>query len=387
MHGEVHYKCLKPIVKIVFNQLFNLNMKKNVLPNNGSPYILIGHHVSAFDPIIINAYNPTLIHFLYAKTNDNLPIRSYFLKHLDMIPFSKNSADIKSIREIKKRIQLNQVIGIYPEGEASWTGETGPINPSIIKLIKMMKVDVYGVRYLGAYMSKPRWCKSLRKGQVDIETYKLFDVEEIKELSVESLYEKMMEQLTYNEFEWQEQAMIPFMGKDLAEYIERVLYLCPFCHSFNTLHSEGNHFSCTRCQSEFTYNEYGQIHCLQQPFLLDTIPKWYQYEFDFMKKEIENKTCGEVLKHENEQIEKITVFQNHKKTDIKIFLKGNELEFRDLEGLRVVPIKTIRNLSITLSYVVEFNIKNDFVRIEFERDSSIAVKLFYDMIKYIKEMK
>jgi len=88
------YKIFKPMTRLVFNRLYNIKEGDYVLPEEEQAFIMVGHHVSAFDPIILNSFSKRMIRFLYADANDSLKFRCAMLRALDMIPFSTNSADI-----------------------------------------------------------------------------------------------------------------------------------------------------------------------------------------------------------------------------------------------------------------------------------------------------
>ncbi len=285
--GEVLYRFLKKVAKPIFYTKFNIEEGDYVLPEDGQPFILVGHHVSSFDPIIISAFSRRLIRFLYTDANRRLPIRSLLLRKLDMIPFAKNSADFKSIRQIKKRLEHGQAVGIFPEGGASWDGRTDVLIESTAKLIKMMGVPVYGITYNGAYLSKPRWSKETRRGQVVLNSYVILDKEAISKMTHEKIHARLTKLLQYDEFGWQNDVMMEFKGKDLAERIERLLYCCPKCNAFNTILSHQNTFECTGCGKRFEYDVYGRILDVSSgakgPFILN-IPQWNSWQREALRK-------------------------------------------------------------------------------------------------------
>ena len=389
LKGEFLYTILKPFTRKVFYNKFKVIEGDYVLPEKPESFIIIGHHVSAFDPIILNVFSKRYIRFLYGDANSKLKIRNMFLRGLDMIAFSKNSADFKSIRILKERLKMGQVIGLYPEGGASWDGSTDKIIASTSKLIKMMKVPVYGVEYNGAYLSKPRWCKNTRRGKVIMNTYTLFDQDEIQSLSHSQIHDRLVQALTYNEFEWQAKNLIRFKGKDLAEYIERLLYKCPECLSYNIFVSKGDEFSCKHCNSRFRYNEFGFIEHLEgegfKPYNYDLVKwnKWQQHDLCLKLSDKTYKDFKNLIGFNNEfLLHGVTLtIDDVKQTNIyygidHIRADSQTIYFADMSSQ-----------SITFGFVVEFFYDKYKYHMEFLPESNLSIKLFYDSLEYFKEVR
>ena len=58
----------------------------------------------------------------------------------------------------------------------------------------------------------------------------LLEPDEIKKLDVDDIYRKVVDGIYLNEYEWQKKNMIPFRGKNLAEYLDLFLVVCPKCN-------------------------------------------------------------------------------------------------------------------------------------------------------------
>lgn len=379
INAEFKYKVLKGLAKKIFYSKFNVVEGDYVLPDEGQAFILVGHHVAAFDPIIINAFSKRLIRFLYADANDHLKARSFILKQMDMIPFSKNSADFKSIRQIKKRLKEGQAIGLYPEGGASWDGLTEPVIFSTSKLLKMMDVPVYGVSYHGGYLSKPRWCKETRKGKVRMDTYQMFTREELKTLTVEEIHERLTNSISYNEFEWQKKARIPFKGKNLAESIEKLLYYCPECHKFNLMTSKGDHFHCKACGISFTYDVYGDIKTDGQDYDYQ-IPDWNGHQRKVLKDLIE---AGKPIAGFPLEMTHMKVLSGDQEMEGKWSFDPYELRHKD-SGLSI-RLSDVKNYSITFNRVIKFTHENIDYHLELMDECNLSIKMLYDCITLLKE--
>jgi len=257
--GDIFYFLLKEPVKLYLKYKFNIQVENNLLKDINEPYLLLGHHVTAFDPIISNVLSKRLIRYVAADANyDNL-LKKVLLDQFESVPFPKNRSNTKPIHKILKHISMGHPIGLYPEGGRTWDGATDIIIPSTAKLIKLVKVPVYAIFYKGGYLSKPRWASHFRKGKMVLEVKKIIDKDTIQQKSSKELYKLLADKLSYNEFDWQEQEKVIFKGKNLAEDIERLLYICPRCLSVNSFISKGDKFKCNNCKKEYTINQYGRI--------------------------------------------------------------------------------------------------------------------------------
>jgi len=361
--GEKLYPILKPLAKAIFYRKFNVVEGDYVLPDY-EPYILVGHHVSAFDPIIINCFSKRLIYFLYGDVNKDLKLRQFLLNRLEMIPFSKKTADFRSIREVKKKLKAKKPVGIYPEGSATWDGRTQPIIVSTAKLIKMMNVPVYGVRYYGAYLSKPRWCKYTRKGQVKMETFLVISADDIHVLSTEQIEKRLISSIQYDEMMWQKEAMVPFNGKRRAENIERFLYACPECGAFNSFTSHKHEFSCNSCDTRFFYSEYGFIKKKGQDYCMQ-ISEWSRWQY---------KTLDTVEGFP--QIRQIETY-----IDGVPYIEPISLSKSGINIQSNIPFHEIRSLSMTLSTHLEFFYQGKKYRLVFKEGATISIKFFHDYIE------
>lgn len=257
--GDVLYHLLKYPVMIYLKLKFNIRVEHNPLKEVKGPYLLLGHHVTAFDPIISNLFSGRLIRYVTADANYDSKLKRFLLNLVEAIPFTKNAADSRAIRRIMRYIKEGHPVGLYPEGGRNWDGSTDYIIPSTAKLVKLLRVPVYAIFYRGGYLSKPRWASYFRKGIMSVEIKEIISEDMAAQKSTNEIYKTLVEKLNYNEFEWQKKHRIPFRGKRLAEDIERLLYLCTECNAVNSIISRGNNFYCESCEKVYSINEYGTI--------------------------------------------------------------------------------------------------------------------------------
>jgi 1-acyl-sn-glycerol-3-phosphate acyltransferase len=377
--GEILYRVLKLPVKFYLKYKFNIQVENNPLQEIQEPYLLLGHHVTAFDPVISNAYANRLIRYVAADANLDSWLKRTLLNSLECIPISKNKSDMRTIHEVMKELKMGHPVGLYPEGGRNWDGATDTIIPSTAKLIKMMKVPVYATFYKGGYLSKPRWASFFRRGKVAIEVQRILDRETIKEKSSEELYKLLVDKLNYNEFEWQRENRVIFKGKNLAEGIERLLYICPECHSVNTIKSSGDKFHCSYCGKEYSVNHYGEIEGCE--VFTETV-SWNKWQYSLLPGIIKEGFC---FSSPEISLEKINVDRPERdKQRVKLEFSKEKLALQFENGeTEAIDFTDISGVSITFMDVVEFFAYGIKYRLVFNPKKHMSVKLFYDLLRLI----
>ncbi len=66
-------------------------------------------------------------------------------------------------------------------------------------------------------------------------------------MSVDEIYQKIVDGIQMNEYEWQEKNMIRFRGSNRAEYLDIFLVVCLRCKSLCSMYSKKNTFKCIKC--------------------------------------------------------------------------------------------------------------------------------------------
>ncbi len=88
-------------------------------------------------------------------------------------------------------------------------------------------------------------------------------------------------------FAVQKVRMDRYRGKNLAEHLERALYVCPRCHGLGTLHSHGDRFACA-CGFSVRYNEFGFFEPGKpgDPLPFETVLAWDLWQRDFLRESV-----------------------------------------------------------------------------------------------------
>ncbi len=254
-----------PIIRFITHIVFTLFTRyygiKKKMPDEVKkmkpPYLVLGNHVGYWDPFITGFFLPEFTHFVSSDAVFRNPIIRFFLTGLGTIPKKKSIRDTKVIRDIISVIKQGENVGIFSEATRTWSGTTQAIDPSIAKLIKILKVPVVVPILKGMNLFNPRWAYKIRKTKVEVEYKLVFTANDILKLSEEEIYKKFVSEVHHDEVEYQKIKMNKIRSNKRAEFINHSLYYCPECKSIDTFHAKGNDFYCHSCGYDIHINKYG----------------------------------------------------------------------------------------------------------------------------------
>lgn len=276
-------------IKAYINSKYNLVVEQNDTIGLKPPYLILGNHVTDWDPLFINANVEEPIRFVASASAFRKPIMQKILGYAGAIAKTKSRTDTSTIRNILKAKKANRIIGLFPEGNRNWNGLPEPIFYSTVKLMKSLNIPIVIVNIKGGYLSHPRWADIPKKGQISIALRKVWDIGDLKEMSHDEIFEQLQKELYVNDFKWAQENNVSFKGKRLAEGIERYLFMCPSCNSIHSLHSHDNKVSCNTCSYEVEYTEQGLFTASKQPLLFEYIYDWNNWQINQLRKYVADK--------------------------------------------------------------------------------------------------
>jgi 1-acyl-sn-glycerol-3-phosphate acyltransferase len=253
---RVVYFLFRPVFRLFLKFRFGYEYEPFDESTLKGPYLILGNHTQNLDPVFLAFSFKKPIYFVASTMVFNLPVISPLLKYLvNPIPIDKFRSDVKSAKLILKTLKEGSHVSLFPEGNTSFSGETGPIDEAIAKLVKVAQVPVVFFNLRGGYLTRPRWAIYKRKGPLKGSVRSVLTVEEIKVMSVEALHQKIIEELSVNDFKVMKNAR--YYGPSKAEGAESGFYYCPHCHVFESLFSKGDHIYCQSCEFDVEADDFG----------------------------------------------------------------------------------------------------------------------------------
>ncbi len=200
-----------------------------------------------------------------------------FLRNFGCFPKSMFCADLESAKNCLQVLKRGRPLAMMPEARLSTVGRFEDIQEGTYAFLKKASVTVYVIKLNGDYFARPKWGDKMRKGAyVEATLDTLISKEEIAELTVEQIKERVESALYYDEFEWlKEHPEIHYKSKTLAEGLENIVNLCPCCKERYTISTKGKDIYCEKCGMKLTLNDrYG----FEPNEYFENFAKWYDWQ-------------------------------------------------------------------------------------------------------------
>ena len=254
------WKTLRNPVRLFCYLKFGYTCK--VAKNLPDHYIVLSNHVTDFDPLFVGVSFPRQMFFVASEHIARWK-RGYKLINYWLAPIlrKKGTTAASAIIDILRKVRKGANVCMFAEGIRSWDGITCPIAPTTGSLIKAARCALITYRISGGYFASPMWStKNTRKGYLHGEVVNVYTAEQIAAMSDDEINRIIHDDLHEDAYARQAEKPRKYKGKRLAENLENLLYVCPFCGKIDTLRSKGDRVSCTACGGAFTYDVYGYLH-------------------------------------------------------------------------------------------------------------------------------
>lgn len=181
MKDSLLYRTIRPILNI-FTMIYirpkYIGLKN--IPKEGR-VILAGIHTSILDPLVLIKSTKRQIHFL-AKDELWKGPKKIIFSNLGLIPVNRREKDKFALKEAKKYLENEKIIGIFPEGTTEKGRGLLPFKIGAVKLAKDTNTKIVPFVIKGSYKPFKRvtiiFDKPIiiKKDNLDIENKKLRDI-------------------------------------------------------------------------------------------------------------------------------------------------------------------------------------------------------------------
>ncbi len=335
------------------------------------PYLLLSNHAGYWDPFIAGYFLPHFVHFVSSDAAFKTKFQNFFMRRLGAIPKKKNIRDTKVIRDIAAVINQGRSVGIFPSGSRSWAGQSLEFDPSIIKLIRLLKVPVVTCVLKGMSLFNPRWSKKLRRTRVESE-YKLFiHPEDLDKFSDQELFEQLKNALHQNDVSWQRKKKNRIFSQKRAEYVNHALFVCPHCLAIDRFRAAGNNFVCIGCKYDIHIDTYGFYKRMSSgKIYFDNILDWYLWQegwlHDFIQQKIEADYTGQVFTDVGSHVyheAKMSGFEYIGEANLTLFIDRIEIDFQGKRTNLVMNFNDLQTINPQVNEMLEIFYKGEAYRI------------------------
>lgn len=243
------------------------------------PYLVLFNHQTAFDQFFVGMSFQNPVYFLATEDIFSKGWLSSLLRWaIAPIPIKKQTTDPVAVMNCIRVAREGGTLAIAPEGNRTYSGRTVYINPAIAPLAKKLKLPIALYRIEGGYGVQPRWSDCIRRGRLHAYVSEVIELEECARLSKEELYQRICRGLYVDEA----RPSGLFHSRHRAEYLERVLYVCPDC-GLSRFESHGNTITCQQCHKTVEYGTDKQLHGQGFTFPFTYVGQWYNYQNEFVR--------------------------------------------------------------------------------------------------------
>ena len=337
-------------------------------------YFILSNHQTDLDSIMLFL---SLRRPLYTLATDTLLSSGFaakFLTHaFGVIPKRKGVSDSRSIKLMLEVAKENGDIMVFPEGNRSYAEFLYPIDESLIKLIKKCNLPIMVLNIHGGFGISPRFSNTKRKGKLYVELKEIIQKEEYDNIDNNILLERIKDDLkVYDSTENQ-----LFKSNKRAEYLERMLFVCPCCKNKESLISDGNYISCA-CGLKVEYKENLHLEGNLDTFKFNILNDWYNYQKEWLK-EYEVKDDIIIFSDEDIKLYKSIPYKKRKLlTCGKLIVTKDYLIFNDTYKYNVSDIKMASPISGTKFYFTHN--EDSFLVIGNDRFNSLKYVLLFNKL-------
>lgn len=254
------YKLIRPLAMLFVQLKFGYTSKlAKDLPDGN--YIVLSNHTTDYDPILVASSFRRQMYFVGSEHIARWklwykPLKYFFAP----IMRPKGTLGVSTTMEVLRRVRGGSNVCIFAEGARSWDGVTAPILPSTGRTVKSARCALVTYKLVGGYFASPMWStKNTRRGFFHGEVVNVYTKEQLAEMSVDEINDIIARDLHEDAYARQLADPKPYRGKNLAEPMENLLFLCPKCGAHGTIRTSGDTVSCTGCGMSFRYDVYGML--------------------------------------------------------------------------------------------------------------------------------
>jgi len=139
------YKFARLLCRIILVLLRRWEVKgAENLPSGGGA-VLVANHVSYWDPVVVGCAFNRRVYFMAKSELFEIPLLGPLISVLGAFPVRRDKSDRNAIRIAVKLLEEGNVVGIFPEGGRSRTGELMKPQPGAAMLAFKAGVPVLPV--------------------------------------------------------------------------------------------------------------------------------------------------------------------------------------------------------------------------------------------------
>lgn len=283
------YHVYIPVLTFIARIRYGLKIDKSKIKDKKGPFLVLGNHTTPIDFLFFSGcIYPKPLNYVVASNMYYATFYRIYLNRFNTIPKKQFSTDFNCIKLIKRFLDNDISVLLFPEGRVTVDGTTGYINPSIGRLVKWLGYPVVCGLTKGGYVSNPKWGRHKRSGKISLGLEQILSRDDIAGMSAAEISDMILGKLRYNDNQTLIDNGYRVAGYRIAEGLERVLYKCPKCGAEFKNRTKWKKMTCLACGNTVIYQNSGTIVPAGETDVgFRLINEWYKYERDCIAQEVE----------------------------------------------------------------------------------------------------
>lgn len=313
---------LKPVASLLCRLRYHVRAEKFALQGD-RPYLILYNHQTAFDQFFVALSFRGPVYYLATEDIFSLGWISGVLRWLVApIPIRKQTTDITAVMNCIKVAREGGSLCIAPEGNRTYSGRTEYMSDSIAGLAKKLKLPIALYRIEGGYGVHPRWSDVVRRGPMRGYVSRVIEPEEYTALKPNELFQLIQDGLYVDEAA----ADACFAHPKRAEFLERAMYVCPFC-GLAEWESAGHRATCRKCGRTITYGMDKRLTGEGFDFPFEFMAHWYDYQKQYVNSLDVTEMTDAPLFTDRAKVSEVIVYQrkNLLRKDAALSLYGDRV--------------------------------------------------------------
>ena len=335
---------LKPFVSVYVRIAYGIRPEP-FRQQGDRAYLVLLNHQTVFDQFFVGISFNGPVYYVATEDIFSMGWVSSLIRWLVApIPIRKQTTDISAVMTCMRVAREGGTIAMAPEGNRTYSGKTEYMNPAIAALARKMKLPIALYRIEGGYGVQPRWADKLRRGKMRGYIAQVIEPETYAAMTNDELLAAIRQGLYVNEG-------CPggtFKSRRKAEYLERAVYICPFC-GLSKFESRGDHISCTTCGRTIAYGEDKVLTGQGFEFPFRYVNDWYRHQEDYVN-QLDTRLHTDVpLFRDEADLSEVIVYQNKNllRPRAKLALYGNRITVdEDGENPIIFPFEELEAVTV-----------------------------------------
>ncbi|MFP3387959.1 lysophospholipid acyltransferase family protein [Brevibacillus sp. SIMBA_040] len=146
-----YYRLFRGVFRIIFSLVYRWQViGREHIPKEG-PVILCANHISNWDPPLLGSGIERQVNFMAKEELFRIPVLNFLLVKFGAFPVKRGAGDRAAIRATLKLLEEGKILGIFPEGARSKTGEPGEAKSGAALFALKSQASVVPVAIIGPY--------------------------------------------------------------------------------------------------------------------------------------------------------------------------------------------------------------------------------------------